>query len=123
MPGSKLYIEPGDFRAVMSAAILKKKVPVTLVVFRNDADFILETVTQAKKEGTGERVTKLLVFGWWAGSGNSFDAAITITNVDGEVVFAENIEKKNARKSARKIAGKLRNQIEKNVLVKASTSQ
>ena len=120
VPGSKLYIVPGDFRAIMSAAIMKKKVPVTLVVFRDDADFVLEAVTEAKKEGTGERITKILVFGWWAGSGRSFDATVNITNVDGEIVFATGVERGNARKSAQNIAAKLKNKIEKNAAEQAS---
>ncbi|MEO0373284.1 MAG: hypothetical protein AAF329_01400 [Cyanobacteria bacterium P01_A01_bin.17] len=119
MPGSKLYIEPGDFRQIMSAAILKKQVPVTLVVFKNEADFILTTVTEAKKEKTGERVTKLLLFGIWAGSGRSFDATVNITNIDGEVVFGETVERRNAKKASRRIATKLKNQIEKNVVEQA----
>jgi hypothetical protein len=119
VPGSKLYIEPGDFRQIMSAAILKKKVPVTLVVFRDKADFVLTTATEAKKEGTGERITKILVFGWWAGSGRSFDATVNITNVDGEVVFASSVERGKARKAAQKIAAKIKSQIEKNIAAKA----
>jgi hypothetical protein len=99
----------------MSAAILKEGVPMTLVVFRDKADFVLTTATEAKHEKTAERITELILFGWLAGRrGKSFDATVNITNIDGEVVFGETIEKRNAKKASRRIATKLKNQIEKN---------
>lgn len=123
LPGAKLLIKYSSFRPVIAAALLKKKVPVTIVTRPSQADFFMESVTEAKKEKTGERITKLLLFGWGAGSGKSFDAAISIMNAHGEIVFAENIEKGNARKAARRIATKLKKQIEKNSAMQSTTDK
>lgn len=110
--GSKLFIEPSEFGMALSAAILKKKVPVVGLTERDKADFFVQTVSSATKEGTGERVAKLILFGGWAGSGKHFYATVTITNRDGAIIFAHNSKKENFQSAAENIAKEIKKHIE-----------
>lgn len=114
MPGDTLYVTPNEFGFTMSAAIKKKGVPVKVTTIRSKADFFLVSGTQANKQHTAERVTKILSFGIFAGNGKSFEADVNITNKDGEVIFAESVKRDNPRKASRRIAEKLKQSIEQN---------
>jgi len=96
----------------LSAAILKKHVPVIPTTDSAKADFFVLTVSNATKEGGAERVTKILAFGAGAGSGKHFDASVTITNRDGTIVFAHNSKKENFQSAAQNIAGEIKKSIE-----------
>ncbi len=109
---AKLFIEPSDFGTALSAAILKKKVPVVVITDQEKADFFVQTVSNATQEKTAERVTKVLVFGAFAGSGRRFEASVTITNRDRAVVFAHNSKKENFQSAAENIAKELKKHIE-----------
>jgi hypothetical protein len=110
--GARLYVEEGEFGMALSAALLKKKVPVVVLRDRDKADFFVETTSASKKEGAGERVAKILAFGVFAGSGKSFDATVSITNRDGAVVFAHNSKKENFQSAAENVAKNLKKYIE-----------
>ncbi|HWW86287.1 MAG TPA: hypothetical protein VNZ26_21980 [Vicinamibacterales bacterium] len=112
-PGAILYIESTDFGKALSAAILKKNVPVRITTDREKASYFLESVSAAKTEQTGERIAKVIVLGMWAGSGKSFDASVTITDVDGSVVFAYNSKKSNFQSAAEGVAKNLKQHIDK----------
>lgn len=109
---ARLFIEPSEFGMALSAAILKKKVPVVAVTDRDKADFFVQTTSNATKEGTGERVAKILVFGGFAGSGKHFDASVTVANRDGAIVFAHNSKKENFQSAAENIAKELKKHVE-----------
>jgi len=114
-PGDKLYIPSDDFGLALSAAILKKKVQVAVVTDSTKADFFLRSTSKSTKEGGAERVAKVLAFGFGAGSGTHFDAAVTIANRDGVVVFAHNSKKDNFQSAAQNVAGKLKSHIAEGV--------
>jgi hypothetical protein len=107
-----IYIEATDFGKALSAAILKKHVPALITTDRQKASYFLESVSEAKTEGTGERITKVIVLGMWAGSGKTFDATVTITDADGSVVFAYNSKKSNFQSAAEGVAKNLKKHIE-----------
>jgi len=110
--GAMLYVEPSDFSPALSAAILKKKVPVQLTTNRESASYFLAPVSEEDKEGTGERVAKVLVLGWGAGSGKSRETSIVVTDTNGTVLFAYNTNKGNFQSAAEGVAKNLKNHIE-----------
>jgi hypothetical protein len=111
-PGAKLFIEPNEFGLALSAAVLKKHVPVATVTDAETADFAVRTTSSATQEKTGERVTKLILFGGFAGSGRRFEASVTITNRDGVIVFAHNTKKENSQSAAENVAKELKKHVE-----------
>jgi hypothetical protein len=86
--GAMLFIEPTDVSQALSAAILKKKVPVRLTVDREKASYVLTSVSEAQTEKTGERVAKVIMLGMFAGNGKSRDTSVSIVDADGAVLWA-----------------------------------
>jgi hypothetical protein len=107
-PNDVIYIEDSDFGQALSGAIMKKKVPVLVTTARDKASFFLEESSKATKEGSGERVAKVLAFGAFAGSGKTYEASVRLTNTDGIVLFAHNSKKENIRSAAEHVANKLK---------------
>lgn len=101
---SVIYIEESEFGQALSGALVKKKVPILVTTSRDKATFYMEETSKAEKEGTGERVTKVIAFGVFAGSGKSYEASVRLTNADGIVLFAHNSRKSNARSAAEEVA-------------------
>lgn len=112
-PNDVIYIEDSEFGQAMSGAIMKKKVPVLVTTARDKASFFLEESSKATKEGTGERVAKVLAFGAFAGSGKTYEASVRLTNTDGIVLFAHNSKKENIRSAAEDVANKLKDYLKK----------
>ena len=110
--GARLFVEQDDFGMALSAAILKKKVPVVIVSDKTTAAFLVVTTSSETKEGQGERVAKVLAFGWGAGNGRHFDATVTVSSATGELVFAHNSKKNNFQSAAENVANELRKHIE-----------
>ena len=111
--GAVVYIEATEFGQALSAAMFKKKVPIQITTVREQATYFLSSVSEAKKEGTGERVAKVLVLDMFAGSGKSFDASVSVTDADGLVVFAYSSKKGNFQSVAEGVAKNLKKHIEK----------
>lgn len=89
-PGSRIYIEAADgFDTYLSAALEKKKVPVTIVADKSAADFELDGVSDHQKPGWAKTV--------FLGQIHSDDgASIKLINLKtGEIVFAYAVDKKN----------------------------
>lgn len=80
---SKMYVAPANgFETYVSAAIMNKRVPVTIVVDREQADFVIETAQETQKAGWA----KILVKGDLRSSEN---ASMRIVNAKtGAVVYA-----------------------------------
>ncbi len=55
-----IFIEESDFGQAISAAILKKKVPVLVTTSRDKATFFLEEVSKLEKDSAAERVAEIL---------------------------------------------------------------
>ena len=112
-PNAMIFIEESEFGQALSAAIIKKKVPVMVTTNREKAEFVMIETSIATKEGAGERVAKVLAFGSFAGSGKTYEASVTLTNPDGVVVFARNAKKGDIRGAAEDVANKLKDHITK----------
>lgn len=106
--GARLYAEPTPFGMALAAALIKKHVPVTTVTDKTKAEFILSETSEAKKEGTGERIAKIAMLGMFAGSGKSFEATVTVANTEGSIVFAHSVKKGDFKKAAEDVANAIK---------------
>jgi hypothetical protein len=88
----KVYVAPmaGGFETYVSAAIMKKGVPVTVVADRNLADYEISGDAESKKAGWAKII--------FTGSIQSDDeASIRMVNIKtGEMAFAYAVNKKNS---------------------------
>jgi hypothetical protein len=93
VPGSKLFIEPMDgFDTYLSAAILKKKVPVMVVDDRAKADFVVTGGSHVDKAGWAKTI--------FISPLPHAEASIAIKDVhSGNLVFAYNVDKSNAARA------------------------
>jgi hypothetical protein len=105
-----VYVEASDFGQALQAAMVKKKVPLVVTTNREKASLFLEETSKADKEGTGERVAKVLAFGVFAGSGKSYEASVTLTDTDG-LLRAHNSKKGDVRRAAEDVAERLEEHI------------
>jgi hypothetical protein len=90
-PGSKIYIEATDgFDTYLTAALQKKKVPVTVVTDKAQADYELTGVSDHQKPGWAKIA--------FTGSLHSDEqASVKLVNIKtSEVVFAYAVNKKNS---------------------------
>ena len=90
LAGSKIYVEAADgFDTYLTAALQKKKVPVTVVTTKEKADYELDGVSDHQKAGWAKVV--------FLGQIHSDDqASVKLVNLKtGEVVFAYAVNKKN----------------------------
>jgi hypothetical protein len=106
-----VYVEASDFGQALQAAMVKKKVPLVVTTNREKASLFLEETSKADKEGTGERVAKVLAFGVFAGSGKSYEASVTLTDTDGLLLWAHNSKKGDVRRAAEDVAERLEEHI------------
>lgn len=109
--GAKVYIANlGDFEPYLVAAFEQKRVPLTVVSRKKDADFEITGAADTKKAGAAK-----IIFG----SGRSDeDASIKVTNIKtGVVAFAFSSHKQDAwngkKSTAESIAKALKTKIEK----------
>ncbi len=87
--GAKIFIAPleGGFENYLTAGLVKKKVPLTIVNSREKAEFELTGVAESEKAGWA----KMLIIGT---DQSREQAGIKLTKIDtGEVVFAYAVHK------------------------------
>ncbi len=107
--GSKIYIEAADgFDTYLTAALRKKKVPVSVVDDKAKADYHLSGVSDHQKAGWAKTV--------FLGQIHSDEqAGIKLVNIKtGEVVFAYAVNKKNSlhgRQTAAEACAKHMNEV------------
>ncbi len=98
--GAKLFISTvdGGFDSYLSAGIMKKEVPVTVVTVREKADFELTGIAESEKAGWAKML--------FAGSTASREqAGIKVTNLKtGEVVYAYAVHKGNSARGKQSAA-------------------
>ena len=89
-PGAKIYIVPdGGFEDSLSAAIVKKNVPVVVVEKESEAQFKIESTIDFKK-GSAARA----IFLGPANDGAATTASVRVVNeASGAIVFAYNVHK------------------------------
>jgi hypothetical protein len=108
-----VFVEASEFGQALQAAMVKKKVPLLVTTNREKAALFLEETSKAEKEGTGERVAKVIALGVFAGSGRSYEASVTLTNADGLLLWAHNARKSDIRRAAEDVAERLEEHIKK----------
>jgi len=90
--GAKLFIAPmnGGFETAISAAIMKKNVPVTIVADQAQADYVLEGASETQKAGWA----KIMFAGDLR---SSEEASIRVINAKtSAVVFAYQVNKSSS---------------------------
>lgn len=89
--GAKIFIAPMEgFETYVKAALDAKKVPVTLVQTRDQADFELGGAASSEKASTAKKV---IMLNWHSKE----EASIKVTNVKtGVVVFAYSVHKESS---------------------------
>ncbi|HZP31876.1 MAG TPA: hypothetical protein VFB23_00840 [Candidatus Acidoferrales bacterium] len=89
-PGSTVYIEPMDgFENYLSAALMKKKVQLTVVADRDAADFVITGTAQHEKAGWAKIAFQRNIH-------SDDQASISVINTKtSAVVFAYAVNKKN----------------------------
>jgi hypothetical protein len=91
-PGAKVFINgmADDFDTYVKAALTKKKVPLTIVESKENADLEMTGTSDTQKAG----VAKKLMLGSWH---SDEQATISIADLkSGEIVFAYSVNKKNS---------------------------
>src|SRR3989442_12888494 len=87
--GAKVFVAPmpDGFDTYLKGAFEKKKVPLTIVASRDDADFEMTGTSETQKAGTAK---KLIMLNWHSDE----EASVSITSrKTGEVVFAYSVNK------------------------------
>jgi hypothetical protein len=97
-----------DFGAALSAAIIKKEVPVTVVTDKSKAAWTIQSESSQKEDSTGTKVAKLLIMG--GGSFTTFEGTIrVIDNQTSAVLYAYNVKKGNFQSAAEAFAKHFKN--------------
>jgi hypothetical protein len=90
--GAKIYVAPleNGYHIYLTAAMIKKEVPVTMVTDREKADFELSAVTESEKAGWAKMLFQK--------SGASAEqASIQVVNIKtSTIVFGYNVNKSNS---------------------------
>lgn len=92
-----------DFGSALSAALIKKKVPVTVVTDPAKAQWTIKAVSSQKEDSTGTKVAKLL----FTGGSNFTQFQGTIQVIDREttaILYAYNVKKGNFQSAAEAFA-------------------
>lgn len=90
--GMKVFIAqmPDDFNTYLKAAMEKKKVPLTVVESRDEADFEITGTSETQKAGKAKKILRL---NWHSAE----QASIAITDLHtGEIVFAYSVNKESS---------------------------
>lgn len=110
-PNSRVYIAPMDgFESYLSAAFLKKKVPVIIVDDKSKADYIINGTSHVKEAGWAKTI--------FISGAASAGASITMKDAKtGDLAFAYSVDKYNSARAsqstAEACAKHLKNAIEK----------
>ena len=91
-PGARVFINsmPDDFDTYLKAALTKKKVPLSVVGSKEDADLEITGTSETQKAGAAKMIFR--------GSFHSDEqASISIADIkSGEIVFAYSVNKKDS---------------------------
>ena len=97
-----------DFGTALSAALVKKEVPVVVVTDKSKAQWIIQSVSSQKEDSTGTKVAKLLL---WGGTNfTQFEGTIQVVDVSSTaVLYAYNVKKGNFQSAAEAFAKHFKN--------------
>jgi hypothetical protein len=94
-----------DFGTAISAALVKKQVPVVVVTDVTKAQWEIKSVSSQREDTTGTKVAKMAVFGIYAGGYTKFEGTIQVIDVESSaVLFAYNVKKGNFQSAAEAFA-------------------
>jgi hypothetical protein len=97
-----------DFGTALSAAIIKKEVPVTIVTDKRKANWTIQSESSQKEDSTGTKIAKILV--WGGGGFTQFEGTIrVIDNETSAVLYAYNVKKGNFQSAAEAFAKHFKN--------------
>lgn len=98
VPNSRVFITPMDgFETYLSAAILKKKVPLIVVDDQSKADYIITGNSHVKAAGWAKTI--------FISGASSAGASIAMKDAKtGDLVFAYSVDKYNAARAAQSTA-------------------
>ena len=92
-----------DFGAAISAALVKKKVPVTVVTDPSKAQWTIKSVSSRREDSTGTKVAKLLL--WGNSDFTKFEGTFqVIDNETSGLLYAYNVKKGNFQSAAEAFA-------------------
>ena len=111
-PGAKVYIEPmGGFETYLAAAFTKKKVPLTITINKDSADYIVTRNAESQKAGWAK-----MVFAHSAASHEEASVSV-VGRKTGDVIYSYAVNKANSvhgkQSAAEACAKHLKNTIEK----------
>lgn len=94
----RIYIAPENgFESYISAAIVKKHVPVVVTQDRDRAQFVLTSSVLSKEESAGSKIARCL-FAYCAGMEGTQTATVQLVNArTQEVAWAYNVRKASAK--------------------------
>ena len=97
--GSKVYVHPMDgFGTFVTAALIKKEVPVVVVNDREKADYEITGTSESQKAG----VAKMLIMG---SAQSREEASITVAEIkSGQIAFSYSVNKGNAARGKQSAA-------------------
>ena len=93
-----------DFGTAIAAALVKKKVSVTVVTDETRAQWTIKTVSSQKEDTTATKVAKL-AFGLGGSGFSKFEGAIQVVDHESSaILFAYNVKKGNFQSAAEAFA-------------------
>jgi hypothetical protein len=93
-----------DFGSALSAALVKKQVPVTVVADQSKSQWTIRSVSSQREDSTGTKVAKL-AFGGFGGGFTKFEGTIQVVdNESTAVLYAYNVKKGNFQSAAEAFA-------------------
>ena len=99
-----------DFAGAISAALIKKEVPVTVVTDKAKSTWTIESTSAQKEDSGGTKAMKILAFGAGAGSFTQFSGTIRVVdNESSAVLFAYSVKKTNFQSAAEAFAKHFKN--------------
>jgi len=88
-----------DFGTALSAGLFKKKVPVVVVGDKNQADWVIQSVSSQQSDSTGTKIAKMVILG--STNFTKFDGTIQVMDIESSAIFfAYNVKKNNFQSAA-----------------------
>ena len=92
-----------DFGSALSAALLKKQVPVVVVTDQSKAQWIIKSASSQKEDGTGTKIAKMALFG--SSNFTQFQGTVQVVDIESSaVLYAYNVKKGNFQSAAEAFA-------------------
>lgn len=105
----------GDFGMAITAALLKKKVPVSVVTDIEKANYVIQHSSTRDEDSSGVKIAKR-IFSPFGGGGVKFEGTFRVVSQESTaVVFSYNVKKGNFQSAAEAFAKHFKNHIKDGV--------